>query len=66
MAKKTKVEMEHAKTRKIARTLVRLKYSLAADEELNEVMDTVDKKFSASVLKGILKSAPDISKILDA
>ena len=38
MQKKTAAEMEKSKIMKAARTLIRLKHSLAADEELNETL----------------------------
>jgi len=47
MAIRTKVEMAKFKSEKVYRTLVRLKHSLACDEELNEGLDKVRKDSSA-------------------
>lgn len=55
MKKKTTAEMEKAKISKSARTLIRLKHSLAADEEINAVLpDTLDE-FDTAYANGELK-----------
>jgi arginine/lysine/ornithine decarboxylase len=55
LRKKTPAEIEKAKVAKAARTLIRLKHSLAADEEINAVLpDTLDE-FEAALAKGELK-----------
>lgn len=55
MRKKTPAEMERAKIVKATRTLIRLKHSLAADEELNSVLpDTLDE-FDEALAKGELR-----------
>ena len=47
--------MERAKITKAARTLIRLKHSLAADEEINDVLpDTLDE-FDDALARGELK-----------
>lgn len=47
--------MERHKLTKSARTLIRLKHSLKADEEINAVLpDTLDE-FEAALAKGELK-----------
>lgn len=56
MRKKTPAEMERAKITKAARTIIRLKHSLAADEEINAVLpDTLDE-FEEALSRGELKT----------
>lgn len=55
MRKKTKAELERAKIAKVARTLIRLKHSLAADEELNEILPDKLEEFDQGVLGGEIK-----------
>lgn len=55
MRKKTAEEMERAKVMKTTRTVIRLKHSLAADEEINAVLpDTLDE-FEEAIARGELK-----------
>lgn len=55
MQKKTPAELEKAKITKATRTLIRLKHSLAADEEINAVLpDTLDE-FDKALARGELK-----------
>jgi hypothetical protein len=55
LRKKTQAEVERAKVTKTVRTLVRLKHSLKADEEINAVLpDTLDE-FEAALANGDLK-----------
>lgn len=49
---KDPVEVELAAVVKTVRTNVRLKHSLAADRELNEVVPEIEKAFYAAVQKG--------------
>ena len=56
MRKKSPAEMEKARIAKAVRTIVRLKHSLAADEEINAVLpDTLDE-FEGALARGELKS----------
>lgn len=57
MRKKTPVEMEKANIAKTTRTLVRLKHSLAADEEINTVLPDTISEFDKAVARGEVKSA---------
>lgn len=66
MAQKTKVELALINNLDIARTMVRLKYRIAAREELNILEAQIRKGTFAKVLKGILPKQIDTSKILDA
>lgn len=56
MKRKTKQEMERAAVAKATRTLVRLKHSLAADEELNSILPDTLEKFDEALAAGELKS----------
>ena len=64
MKKKTPEEMERHKVVKATRALVRLKHSLAADEELNDVLpDTLaefDEALEARKLKTLTATLDDV------
>jgi hypothetical protein len=47
--------MERAAVAKTTRTLVRLKHSLAADEELNSILPDTLEKFDEALAAGELK-----------
>jgi hypothetical protein len=49
---------------KVARSYVRLKHSLAADDELNEILPELEKAFDAQIKKRILPDAVDIDAIV--
>jgi len=51
---RTQVEQAWANRLKAIRTAIRLKHSIAADNELNAVVEKERKEFMASVLKGQL------------
>ena len=55
MRKKTPAEMRRAKIAKTARILVRLKHSLAADEELNTMLPDTLAEFDEALARGELK-----------
>lgn len=56
MAKrKTPAEMQRHKVTKATRALVRLKHSLAADEELNSVLPDTLEAFDEALARGELK-----------
>lgn len=48
--------MEKAKLIKATRTLIRLKHSLAADEELNAVLPDTLAEFNSALARGDLKT----------
>lgn len=48
--------MERARIAKAARTFVRLKHSLAADEELNAVLPDTLEEFDRALASGTLKT----------
>lgn len=45
---------------KVLRTAIRLKHSIAADNELNEVLDAERKKYLKSVQQGELPTAIEV------
>jgi hypothetical protein len=55
MKQLTPIEVERAKIAKITRTLVRLKYSLKADEEINNILPETLDEFDLSIQSGELK-----------
>lgn len=55
MRKKSETEMERARVIKVQRALIRLKHSLAADEELNEVLPDTLSEFDKAIASGHLK-----------
>ncbi len=54
MYKKSEIEMERHKIMKITRSLIRLKHSLAADEELNNVLPDRLLEFDRALQSGEL------------
>lgn len=54
MRRKTEIEMRRAALAKTARSLVRLKHSLAADLEINEVLPDTLAEFDGAVARGEL------------
>ncbi len=64
MKKKSPQEMERAKVVKATRVLIRLKHSLAADEEINDVLpDTLkefDKALSGRELRTLRATVDDV------
>ena len=60
-----KVDRARADLKKIVRSIIRLKHSLAADEELNEVLPRAEIRFNAHILKGELPEPIEIKKILN-
>lgn len=59
-----KVDQARANMLKTIRAAVRLKHSIAADEELNEVLPRAEARFNAAVMAGRLPSPVDIKKAL--
>jgi hypothetical protein len=66
LKKKTPAEIEKAALAKTARTVIRLKHSLAADEEINAVLpDTLieyEEALARGELKGLRVGLDDIIK----
>jgi len=69
MIKKSEIEMEKQRTAKIIRFLIRLKHSLAADEEINAVLpDTLiefDKSLQAGTLRQLRPTVDDLLSDLE-
>jgi len=55
MRKRTEAEMERAKIIKAGRTLIRLKHSLAADKEINDLLPDAVADFNNALANGELK-----------
>jgi hypothetical protein len=55
MGKLSDVDMARHKITKTARTIIRLKHSLAADVELNDVLPETIAEFDAAVARGELR-----------
>lgn len=68
MYRKSDIEMERAKIIKLSRTLVRLKHSWQADEELNDVLPATLEEFDAALNSGQLKTLTltQLRALLDA
>lgn len=54
MRKKTDMEMERLKIIKAARTLIRLKHSLLAEQEINDLLPDTLLQFDDAVANGTL------------
>jgi hypothetical protein len=63
MLKKTETEMERAKIIKVTRQLIRLKHSLAADEELNDVLPDRLAEFDNALQSGELKQVDELLNV---
>lgn len=59
-----KVDQARVNMLKTIRAAVRLKHSINADEELNEVLPEAVKKFNAAIQRGQLPSPIDVKKAL--
>ena len=58
------VDMARVNLLKTIRTAVRLRHSIEADKELNEVLPRAEAKFNAEVLRGRLPDPLDVKKAL--
>jgi hypothetical protein len=58
MLQKTEIEMQRAKAIKITRALIRLKHSLAADEEINQILPDRLLQFEKALQAGELLELP--------
>jgi hypothetical protein len=64
--KKDQIDQARANMFKTIRSAIRLKYSIMADEELNETLDRAEKAFNAAVLQGELPDPLDVKAALEA
>jgi hypothetical protein len=65
MPRRDKVDQARAEMLKTVRTAIRLKHSLAADRELNDVLPEAERKFNAAVMKGELPGPLDVKALLN-
>jgi hypothetical protein len=63
---KGEIEQQLANRLKVLRAAIRLKHSIAADEELNRVLDEERKKFLKQVQLGKLPAPLDTGKLSGA
>ena len=56
MQKKSDIEMERARVIKISRTLIRLKHSLQADQEINDTLPQTVLEFDSALQSGELRT----------
>ncbi|PYM89368.1 MAG: hypothetical protein DME04_26485 [Candidatus Rokuibacteriota bacterium] len=61
---RVRLEMEWANRAKALRTLIRLKHSIAADNEINEVLAVEQKKFWKSIQLGHSPEPLNVQKAL--
>lgn len=61
---KGEIELARAQMLKTLRTAIRLKHSLAADEELNRVLPKAEAAFDKAVRTGELNDAPELAEYL--
>lgn len=54
-----KIEQAWTNRRKVIAAAIRLKHTLAADNEINEILDEERRKFDKAVLKGVLPAPLD-------
>lgn len=59
---KAEAEQARVNTLKIIRAAVRLKHSIAADNELNEVLPEAEMRFDSAVQRGKLPSPVEIKR----
>lgn len=63
MTKKNEIELARAERTKIIKYLTRLKYSILADREINDVLSTDMAKFDRAIQQGELKQL-DLGEVL--
>lgn len=57
---KDPIAMRKAALLKAARSMVRLRHSIAADEELNELLPRIENAFTAAVQSGTLPAVDEL------
>lgn len=60
MIQKDDIELRRAALLKAARSAVRLRHSLEADAELNELLPELERRFHQSIQQGQLPSVADM------
>lgn len=66
MNQRTEIDQAKANLLKIARSAIRLKHSLAADDELNKMLPEIEKEFFAVVHRSELPDPAQLVEFLDA
>ena len=64
MIHKDKVDQARADMLKTIRTAIRLRHSIEADRELNEVLPRAEARFNASIQRGVLPDPVNVKKAL--
>lgn len=59
-----KVDRQRRRNIKITRAMIRLKHSLAADDEIEETLEKALKEFDKAVLKGMLPKPVEPKDVL--
>lgn len=65
MIHRDNIDQARANMLKTIRTAVRLKHSIAADEELNDVLPRAEAKFFKQIQAGEMPDPLDIKKLID-
>lgn len=61
---RTDVEQAKVNTLKVARSLIRLRHSLAADDEINEKLPALEQAFDDAVLNGQLPDEATVRELV--
>lgn len=65
MYKKSEIEMERQRISKVTRSLIRLKHSIQADEEINNLLPDTLQEFDKALQSGELKQLrPTVEDLL--
>lgn len=62
--RKAKEEQQRANMLKVIRAAVRLKYSIQADNELNEVLPLAEKRWDDALTRGRVLGADEVKRAL--
>lgn len=62
---KGEIELAKVQMVKTMRSMIRLKYSLAADAELNEKLPEAERQFDKAIQQGMLPSSIDVEAIAE-
>jgi len=62
--RRTDEEQARANALKVVRAAIRLKHSIAADEEINQVLPAFEKRFNAALNRGEVPEPLDVKRAL--
>ena len=65
MIQRTEIEQARANLLKVARSAIRLKYSIMADEALNRTLPDLEKEFTDAIHRGELPDPVQLRDFLD-